>query len=181
MADDEVAVEEVSSVRLAGDLMRHFAVVLAVIVVLTGIAMILMANRFTGMSLAYLVFLFGTVGGVANNYRRVTELIEADETVTLQVEKRRLVTAQIYLSPVIGGVFAIVLYGLFLGQSLITGDLFPSFGGCADATFDGFDSFANCSPDTNGEVAKAFVWAFAAGFLERLVPNFIAALTTNPG
>jgi hypothetical protein len=166
----------VSAAHLTTELMRHFLIVLAVIVAASAVTMILMGRFIEDMSLAYLVFLFGTVGGVANNYRRLTALVKSDEDVLLEPDSRKLVTFQIYASPVIGGIFAVVLYGFFMAQTLITGDLFPSFAGCADDAYGGLGSFSDCAPDQNGDVAKAFVWAFAAGFLERLVPNFIAGL-----
>ena len=164
-----------SSLRLTNELMRHFLIVLSVIVAATAITMILMGRFIEDMSLAYLVFLFGTVGGVANNYRRLTALA-GTENVVLTAEARRLVTFQIYASPVVGGIFGVVLYGLFMAQTLVTGDLFPSFAGCAGEAYEGLPSFSDCAPQANGDVAKAFVWAFAAGFLERLVPNFIGGL-----
>lgn len=173
MDDDTTTV---AAAHVATDLMRHFAIVLAFIVAATALTMILMARFVDDMSLAYLVFLFGTVGGVANNYRRVAALIAASDDVEIEADTRKLVTMQVYVSPVIGGVFAVVLYGLFMAQTLIAGDLFPSFEGCAGASFDGLPSFSDCAPESNADVAKAFVWAFAAGFLERLVPNFISAL-----
>jgi len=87
-----------------------------------------------------------------------------------------MVTIQIYVSPFIGGVFATVLYGIFIG-GLIQGSLFPEFSADKQA-FKGFKEFAiNAVPNSNADMAKAIVWAFIAGFSEGFVPNFISKLT----
>lgn len=165
---------EASSTKFVLSQARHILVVTVVVVVLTVTAMIVMGNWPEALSLAYLVFLFGTVGGIANNTFRLRRLADNDDDAPVGAPDSRLVTFQIYLSPIIGGVFALVLYGLFL-SGILTGALFPSFD-CADTTYIDFEGFALCAPSENSDVAKLFVWAFAAGFLEGLVPNFISSL-----
>jgi hypothetical protein len=131
------------------------------------------------LSVAYLVFLVGTVGGVANNYLRLRRLIERTDLVATGHAEARLIAFQIYFSPLIGGVFALALYGIFLSGSLLAGSLFPSFGECASTDFTGLRDLADCVPSTNADVAKALVWSFAAGFLEGFVPNLITTLTRS--
>jgi hypothetical protein len=82
-----------------------------------------------------------------------------------------LAVLQVYLSPVTGGVFALVLYVLFL-SGLLQGDLSPHFA-CATEPFTSFGRFADCAPSTNSDVAMALVWAFVAGFAEHFVPNVL--------
>ena len=63
-----------------------------------------------GSSLAWLVAVVGAVGGTANNYRRLQKLSALPpEDITPVPDS--MATAQIYLSPVVGGVFPLVLTG----------------------------------------------------------------------
>jgi hypothetical protein len=122
-----------------------------------------------------LIFMAGTVGGVVNNFRRIQKLsLTKARHSTAMAE--RLVTIQIYVSPFVGGVFAIVLYGTFM-SGLVQGALFPAFQS-AEKAFASFPEFARLAmPEKNADMAKALVWAFIAGFSEGLVPNFISKIT----
>ena len=121
-----------------------------------------------------LIFVSGTVGGVVNNFRRIQKLPPARARKSNAMTER-LVTIQIYVSPFVGGVFAIVLYGIFM-SGFVQGSLFPVFQS-ADKSFETFRDFAALTaPSTNADVAKAIVWAFIAGFSEGLVPNFISKI-----
>ncbi|MBI1178420.1 hypothetical protein GC207_13375 [bacterium] len=124
-----------------------------------------------------LIFIAGTVGGVVNNFRRMQKLSLAGAKDSTEMSER-LVTIQIYISPFVGGVFAIILYGIFMA-GLVQGSLFPSFQS-VDESFKTFRGFAALSmPATNADMAKALVWAFIAGFSEGLVPNFISKITSD--
>lgn len=172
-----------STIEFVARQSRHLLIASAVIVVVTAAAMIAMANvdSIRDRSVAYLVFLVGTVGGVANNHLRLRRMIERADLIEVGRAESRLVAFQIYASPLIAGVFALTLYGIFMSGSLLAGSLFPSFGECASAEFTGVRDLADCVPATNSDVAKALVWSFAAGFLERLVPNLITTLTRANG
>ncbi|GEM_PF-3012093 len=123
-------------------------------------------------ALEFIIFLTGTVGGVANNYRRLLALsldVIADENPIT----KQLITFQIYVSPLVGGIFSIVLYLLFM-SNILQGTLFPAFSPVMQQGYDSFKLFAHvANPATNQDAAKAIVWAFIAGFSEGLVPNFI--------
>ena len=123
-------------------------------------------------ALELIIFLAGTVGGVANNYRRLLriplDVIAGENPVTKQ-----LITFQIYVSPIVGGMFAFVLYLLFM-SNILQGTLFPAFSPVMQTGYESFKLFAHgANPATNQDVARAIVWAFIAGFSEGLVPNFI--------
>lgn len=136
-------------------------------------------------SLPILICLFGAVGGVANNFRRFQRL-RYQNWKELNSTVRWLMTLQLYLSPLIGALFAMVLYGAFAAE-ILQGSLFPKFN--SGTPFLNLASFADSMrPATNGDVAKALFWAFMAGFAEGLVPNIIdkvgkqaEAGTTQPG
>jgi hypothetical protein len=155
---------------------RHLVVVTSVTAMATLVAVVTLANApsLRGLSIGYLVFLAGASGGVAANYRRLQGLASAPAT--SDGDAGRLVTYQVYLSPVIGGVFALLLYGIFMSGTLLEGGLAPEFA-CAERPYVDLDGLAACAPTTHADVAKALVWAFAAGFMEMLVPNFITTLT----
>ncbi len=126
-----------------------------------------------------LIFVSGTVGGVVNNFRRIQKLPAKRRRVSGAISDR-LVTIQIYVSPFVGGVFAIVLYGVFM-SGLVQGSLFPEFKSGGE-DFTTFKDFASQSmPSTNTDMAKAILWAFIAGFSEGLVPNFISKITKDAG
>ena len=151
----------------------HITVTVAVIV-LGMTAATLLATQLTDpptFALELIIFLAGTVGGVANNYRRLLGVplgVLKDEDPTT----KQLITFQIYVSPIVGGVFAIVLYLLFM-SNILQGNLFPAFNNMENV-YDTFQNFAHgANPATNQDAAKAIVWAFIAGFSEGLVPNFI--------
>ncbi|HEV2296882.1 MAG TPA: hypothetical protein VGR35_23785 [Tepidisphaeraceae bacterium] len=83
------------------------------------------------------------------------------------------------LSILEGGIFAVLLYLAVMGN-FFAGDLFPKF---RDPPYEGefkelrfFHMFFERGPRTHVDFAKAVVWAFAAGFVERLVPDFLNTL-----
>jgi len=124
-----------------------------------------------------LIFMAGTAGGVVNNFRRLQKL-SLTKVRHASAMAERLVTIQIYASPFVGGVFAIVLYGVFM-SGLVEGALFPTFQSTKEP-FTTFREFAALAmPASNADMAKALVWAFFAGFSEGLVPNFINKMTKD--
>ncbi|MGJ3250499.1 MAG: hypothetical protein ACFE0J_05120 [Elainellaceae cyanobacterium] len=89
-----------------------------------------------------------------------------------------LLRLQIFLSPVFGGLFAFVLYGVF-ASGIIQGEIFPRFQS-ADSEYTTPYEFADQTiPATNGDAAKAILWGFIAGFAEGFVPNFIDKLVKD--
>jgi hypothetical protein len=152
----------------------HIAIVVISVLVLTSTVAILFTNstQFKGFaSFIFFIFMAGTVGGVANNYRRLQQL-PLDTTEELPPAIHRLLTVQIYLSPIVGGVFASVLYLIFM-SGILQGDFFPAFQS-ESAPFIDTPTFADVTlPKTNRDAAKALIWAFIAGFAEGFVPNFI--------
>lgn len=153
----------------------HLLIVTITVVCATGLAGLLLANSEQYSSLIVMVFMAGTIGGVANNYRRLY-LLPTDAAVLTDSDASRLLTIQLYISPWIGGIFAVVMYGIFAAGAL-QGELFPEFQ-AINERFTTASAFADLLvPATNIDAAKAILWAFVAGFAELLVPNFIDKLT----
>nr|WP_320015267.1 hypothetical protein [uncultured Desulfobacter sp.] len=92
----------------------------------------------------------------------------------------RMVTIQIYVSPFVDGVFAFVLYVIFMAEFMRC-SLFPVFSSGEEA-YKTFSDFAALYVSaTNADVVKAIIWAFIAGFSEGLVPNFISKIAKDAG
>jgi hypothetical protein len=124
-----------------------------------------------GGPVVLVVFMAGTVGGTANNFRRIQNIALRTGGVT-DLPNERLLMIQIYVSPLVGGVFAVILYLVFMA-GILQGTFFPAFK-CGSEPYETFREFAALAePATHVDVAKAIVWAVIAGFSERLVPNFI--------
>jgi hypothetical protein len=73
------------------------------------------------------------------------------------------------LSPLIGGILAMLLYVLFLSE-LVSGNLFPDFvPDHIDAPAMTFSSVLNQHGSTYQDYAKLVFWSFLSGFSERFV------------
>ena len=149
------------------------SVVLIVIGMTTAVVLATQLDQPPQFALELIIFLAGSVGGVANNYRRLVNMplkVIADENPIT----KQLITFQTYVSPIVGGIFSIVLYLLFM-SGILQGTFFPAFSpALTKDIYESFQTFASvANPATNQDAAKAILWAFIAGFSEGLVPNFI--------
>jgi hypothetical protein len=125
------------------------------------------------------VVIAGIIGGFVGLQRRLKDLTVEDLTL--------ISTSHPYtwLSPIVGGVLALLLYVLFL-SGLLSGQLFPQFE--ADALLANDKSFKSVfQQHAKGysEYAKLVFWCFVAGFSERFVTDVIgrfegAAIRTLP-
>lgn len=86
-----------------------------------------------------------------------------------------LAIIQIYVTPIVAGVFGVVLYSLFL-TDMLSGALFPNFEGLDEEYNTIVEFFSRVGPKEQIDAAKAIVWAFIAGFSERFVPNILDKL-----
>lgn len=152
-------------------------VAIAIILVITAMTTTAFLATFDLVPYECLIFVSGTVGGAINSFGRIQNLTTAEEYSAMT---ERLVTIQIYLSPFVGGVFAFVLYTIFMA-GFVQGSLFPTFAS-VELPYKTYSDFAILTiPKTNADVAKSIVWAFIAGFSEGLVPNFISKITKDAG
>lgn len=126
--------------------------------------------------LMILVFFAGTVGGVINNYFRVSKIGDHPESVTPDLVSRTVIV-QFYIAPLISGILALVACGLFM-SGVLGGELFPAF--TTAEKYEGVQAFfLSAKPATNADAAKAVFWGFVAGFSERFVPNVIDKLVAR--
>jgi hypothetical protein len=126
----------------------------------------------TGMLGAY----FSTLTRLYN----VDQLSVALITPTMSQLGGRYLAMYSLIPPIIGAIAAVLLYVIFLAGMVGSGGLFPEMG-CSDGqkcnslsgVLHGF------GPVAAQDFGKVFVWAFAAGFSERLVPNMLQSLVAK--
>jgi len=116
-------------------------------------------------------FLCGIVGGFVSIQQRLPKVSNTELGMLTKS------WFQILLVPIFGGVFALVLYCVFL-SGIISGHLFPEFfvpqagnNGPDDQFM--WDIFSKTYPKTTEDFAKLLFWCFVAGFSERFVPQII--------
>lgn len=130
----------------------------------------------------WMVILCGAIGGFISLQRRLKTLVQDD----LLLLARSWV--YVLLSPLVGGILALLLYFLFIA-GLLQGDLFPNFNtiqvsGLAPALA---TSLATENPSQTGlailfqvqgvgykDYAKLVFWCFVAGYSESFVTNIIS-------
>lgn len=122
------------------------------------------------LMMSWLCFECGLLGGFVSIQQRLRK-IEGEELALLSES-----WATIMLIPIYGGVFALVLYVLFL-SGLVRGHLFPEFyvpTFHSPPTTEDVVAFLKTSyPVSAPDVAKFVFWSFVAGFSERFVPQII--------
>jgi hypothetical protein len=125
------------------------------------------------------VLYFGIIGGFVSSLRRM-QSIPTDGDPLISVFGFENAGYFLFLSPLLGAIFATILTLLFL-SGILTGPLFPGFP--TPPIGEHFMIFRQVLPQAGGDFAKLFVWCFLAGFAERLVPDSLdrLALKLDPG
>jgi hypothetical protein len=118
-----------------------------------------------------LVLLAGALGGFVSLLRRI-QMVPVGGDPLLSIFELENGRVSLYLAPLSGALFALVLFFVFQG-GLLKGALFPELTGFSLKIYE--FSWAN-DPIAHVEYAKLLVWAFIAGFAERLVPDTLARL-----
>ncbi len=118
----------------------------------------------------------GIVGGFVSIQQRLNKL---------DLEEANLLASSWFatvLAPSYGGIFAVILYFLFLAN-LVSGQLFPAFSIPAfhdpPITEDIKAFFVQTYPKSGADFAKFAFWSFVAGFSERFVPGVIKRFTDS--
>ena len=163
------------------------------LIIISGGAGLVLALVFLGLGLPYyaqtgspdevpfilLVAVAGALGGFVSTQIRLQDTTLDDRPLSNLIG---LVygRASIYLAPINGFLFATLLYLIFAG-GLLTGTIFPAIGVpvdpvSPDTVVKVIDFLKHSGPKTGVAFAEMLVWAFAAGFAERLVPDTIDRL-----
>lgn len=80
---------------------------------------------------------------------------------------------------IIGAIAAVVLYVIFLAGLMGSGGVFPAITCKIDKCSTLFAVLRYFEPSEAQDYCKVLVWAFAAGFSERLVPNTLTSLAAK--
>jgi hypothetical protein len=118
-----------------------------------------------------LVAFAGALGGFVSLQRRI-QMIPTEGDPLVSIFELQNGMFSVYLAPLLGAIFAIVLFFIFLGGYL-SGALFPEF------TLPSLSvgSFAWSGTRMSGAVfAQLLIWSFIAGFAERFVPDTLTRL-----
>jgi hypothetical protein len=151
------------------------AAAVAAVTIIFGVSLLL-GQR---LMLTQLAFSCGIVGGFVSIQQRLKTV--SDEELELLARS----WFQLVLVPIFGGVFALVLYCVFL-SGIVSGQLFPAFAMPAppasgpDTRFV-IDLMVKTYPATGPDLAKFLFWSFAGGFSERLVPQIVTKMSARAG
>lgn len=115
------------------------------------------------------IFLTGAGGGVISTYFRLKNMAPVN------MESNAIL--QVYITPIIAGLLGWICYAFFL-TGMLKGHMFPEFKGQGDA-YQNILSVFNIMPLTSLDAAKALLWAFVAGFSEKLIPNILDKLAAQ--
>ena len=115
------------------------------------------------------IFLIGAGGGVISTYFRLKNLAPT------QMESNAIL--QVYITPIIAGLLGWICYAFFL-TGMLKGPLFPDFKGQSEVYVNIISVFS-ITPATSLDAAKALLWAFVAGFSEKLIPNILDKLAAQ--
>jgi hypothetical protein len=140
------------------------------------------------VAMVFSIMYCGIIGGFVSSQRRMQKLsLEGDPLVS--VFGLDSSGYYLWLSPLLGGIFAMVLFLMF-AAGVFKGIIFPEFFISKPRPPGALSFFAftwNTLPVSSEEYAKLFVWSFLAGFAERLVPDSLDRLGSkldhkdNPG
>ncbi|MCB9666188.1 MAG: hypothetical protein H6732_18915 [Alphaproteobacteria bacterium] len=129
------------------------------------------------LMLSWVAFECGILGGFVSIQQRLKD-IDDDELFLISES-----WFSILLIPIYGGIFALVLYVVFL-SGMVTGELFPRFYvppfGDPPTSDDVAGLILGTVPLGPADLPKLMFWSFAAGFSERLVPQIIQRLSDDP-
>ncbi|MEQ6917086.1 hypothetical protein [Halomonas aquatica] len=163
---------------------RHIHSITKRLIVMTTVAVAVLGTIFAltffynqRFMMTWAVPLCGIIGGFVSIQQRLNKVTD---------EELALLSAswfQILLVPIFGGVFALVLYLVFL-SGIVSGDLFPAFSFPSQEDIgEGEDYmlhiFRDTYPSSGPDLAKLLFWSFVAGFTERFVPQLISKVTST--
>ena len=123
------------------------------------------------------VILAGFAGGFVSSLTRVQQFkkfFPEEAYDELKNVSRFKVIVFSLIPPLVGGIAAIVLYGIFSAQ-MLSGNLFPNFEYYdINATKENFiQTVSVWRPAEATDYIKSIVWGFIAGFSERFVPSIL--------
>jgi hypothetical protein len=137
------------------------------------------------------VLFFGIIGGFVSSQRRMQSLPNDGDPI-ISVFGLDSAGYYLFLSPLLGAIFAVILTLMFIA-GILKGSIFPDFYFSPASAVKGLSAssvevvkglpFFHLTwytlPKSSEEYGKLFVWAFLAGFAERLVPDSLDRLASK--
>lgn len=161
---------------------QHIMLISRQLLIYSGIALGATSLLFAGgmwfgrnVFITAVVFGCGIMGGFVSIQQRLGS-IEDDELDVLSKS-----WASVLIIPLFGGIFALVLYVIFL-TGILDLPIFPEFYIPAftnDRAVDLPAFLQQTSPVSGQDMAKVMFWSFVAGFSERFVPQVIRSVTSQ--
>ncbi len=149
---------------------------------LVALAIVYLVYRFhkddkDGIPSIYPVVIAGAIGGFVSVQQRIQSVPPDGDALQRMLTLEHGVPS-LFLSASMGMVFAVLFYALLVAGYAPQAHLLPQigtdFGPTGPPGTFGFETFMkSCGPLTAADYAKLLVWAFLAGFAERLVPDVL--------
>ena len=136
------------------------------------------AYRAEFLAMLAVIVYWGILGGFVSSQRRMQKIPNNGDPL-IAVFGLDSAGYYLWLSPLLGAIFAVILALMFMG-GVLQGTVFPAFyapGHAAGLTF--FTFTWTTLPVSAVDYAKLFLWAFLAGFAERLVPDSLDHLSSK--
>ena len=137
-------------------------------------------HSFNFLAMLSCVLYFGIIGGFVSSQRRMQSLPNDGDPI-ISVFGLDSAGYYLFLSPLLGAIFAVILMLMFIA-GILKGSIFPDFylsSASADKGLPFFHLTWYTIPKSSEEYGKLFVWAFLAGFAERLVPDSLDRLASK--
>jgi hypothetical protein len=160
--------------RIRAQIIRYVAAQIVVwVLVILALALVCAHYDQTFLATGLFVLLAGALGGFLSLLRRI-QLTPTTGDPLLSIFELENGRVSLYLAPLSGAIFALVLFFIFLA-GLLQGALFPTLADAPMRLRIGLVWWEGKDP-TFAAYAMLLVWSFIAGFAERLVPDTLARL-----
>jgi hypothetical protein len=158
------------------EITKGLSLAFAAVTIILGLAGLSLRHRFGNVfPVVPAVMALGALGATVSAQRRLQDSFDQDASI-LNVTKYLRVPPSVYLVPVIGAIFAFVLM-LVLTAGLFPTDLAPQLSPVLAKPDGKTWQMLTVGPiGSEVEYAKLLVYAFLAGFAERLVPDTLDRL-----
>ncbi len=155
---------------------RRLVIFAAASLAVTGLVFGLTLIAEQRLMVSWLCLECGIVGGFVSIQQRLSKI--KNEELAMLSES----WAAILVIPIYGGIFALLLYVMFLAD-LVQGNLFPTFYvprfSEPPQTSDLVMFLRETYPAQGADFAKLIFWSFVAGFSERFVPQIISSVASD--